>query len=124
MNDSDQNKTAKWIKAADKLNRTLQSVAFTLSKEAQAANPGGQYVLNSYAYHCKPLINSISSFLPAGFDTKKIENLFIDNSASDVYEQHPAFIFHTPATDGQDKIRKRMLISAPYTTAYKVKHIL
>ena len=96
LGDTEKNKTAKWVKGADKINHKLQAIANTYTKEAQAANPGSQYVLNSYAYHCRPLINSISAFLPAGFDKNKIEGLFVDNTSNDNHDS-PPFIFHTTA---------------------------
>jgi len=43
----------KWMKGADKINRTLQSQAIAMTKEAQLNNPGATYVLNSYAFHCR-----------------------------------------------------------------------
>ena len=82
-------------------------------------NLGGNYVLNSYAYHCRPLISTISAFLPVGFDSRKIEALFIE--MVDQSEQTQYFHY---SPDNQDKIRKRMLLSANYSTAYKAKHVL
>ena len=108
----DDNKTAKWIKTADKNNRLMQATAYAMTKEGVGAI-NAPSALNSYAFHCRPLINTLSAFLPAGFEKSKIESLFLEE-----HEQH--FLL----SDTQDKIRKRMLISASYGTAYKVKHVV
>ena len=76
------------MKGADKINRTIQGTAGVMTKEAQANNPGSSYVLNSYAFHCRPLINTISTFLPAGFEKSKIENLFVETNEK---ENHNMF---------------------------------
>ena len=92
----------------------MQATANAMAKESTGAI-NAPNVLNSYAFHCRPLINTISAFLPAGFEKNKIESLFLEE-----HEHEHHFLI----SDNQDKIRKRMLISAPYGTAYRVKHVV
>jgi len=47
------------MRAADKINRALQGAAGFMTKEAQTMNLGAQYVLNSYAFHSRQLVNTI-----------------------------------------------------------------
>lgn len=88
-----------------------------MTKEAVTNMTGGQYVLNSYAFHSRQIISTLSSYLPAGFEKSKIENLFVEiDKESDQFEK---LLF----TDNPDKIRKRALISSTFATAYRVKHV-
>ena len=44
---------SKWVKAADKINRIMQSAAGVATKDAQMSIPGQSYLLNSYAFHSR-----------------------------------------------------------------------
>jgi len=109
----------KWLKTSDKLNRCMQNAATAFTKEASQNIPGAQYVLNSYAFHCRPLINSMSAFLPAGFDKGKVELLFVEGTEKEKKEFDLLLL-----SENTDKIRKRVLISSTFGTAYKVKHVM
>ena len=110
---------SKWVKAADKINRTMQSAAGIATKDAQTNTPGQNYALNSYAFHSRQLINTLSTFLPAGFDKSKVESIFVEISTNDNMH-HPEFLLFSENTD---KIRKRVLISSTFATAYRTKHV-
>ena len=70
---------SKWVKAADKINHTMQSAAGIATKDAQTNTPGQNYALNSYAFHSRQLINTLSTFLPAGFEKSKVLQSFLNN---------------------------------------------
>ena len=113
----------KWIKQADRINRTMQSAAGLMTKESQVTNPSVNYGLNSYALHCKQLINTIHAFLPPGFDKNKIDSIFVENTKDEktVTLLHDMF---TVPNQNEGTIRKRVLNSSTFATAYKVRNIL
>ena len=75
----------------------------------------GSYHLNSYAFHSKSLINTLMTVLPMAVDKRYVEKIFLDHIGTDNDLNH----IHSDVTD---KIRKRVLLSANYATAFKVKH--
>lgn len=78
----DEKRMSKWLKNTEKINKSLQAAANAMTKESMMNNPGAQYVLNSYAFHSKPLINTLLTFLPSGFEKSKVEQIFVENSNS------------------------------------------
>ncbi len=88
-----------------------------MTKEAQQNNPGAIYILNSYAFHCRQLINTLSSYLPVGFEKSKIENLFVEIVNN---ENHGTFELML-LSESTERIRKRVLISSTFASAYKTK---
>lgn len=75
-------------------------------------------MLNSYAFHSRPLINTLLAYLPAGFEKGKVEAIFTESTQSDL---HGDILL---LSENTEKIRKRALISSTYATAYRVKHFL
>lgn len=112
-----QEKIVRWMEHANQINRGMQAAASQYSKEAQASS-FGSVTLNSYAFHSKNLMNSLHAILPTS-EKKRVEQLFID-------PVEPATV-HAPSSvyaDPTDKIRKRVLLSSNYATAFKVKHVV
>ena len=110
---------SKWVMAADKINRIMQSAAGVATKEAQMSIPGQSYLLNSYAFHSRQIINTLTAFLPAGYEKSKIESIFVELPNND--NMHQDLGLYSESTD---KIRKRVLISSTFATAYRTKHVL
>ena len=73
--------------------------------------------MNSYAFHSRSLINTLMTVLPLGVDKRYVEKIFLDlsNNENDINHIH---------SEMTDKIRKRVLLSANYSTAYKTKHVI
>ena len=107
---------ARWMNGMDRINRTMQAVAAVMAKEAALHNPGVHYILNSYAFHCRQLRNTLQTLLPPGFEKSKIEQIFVDPNAG---EQHELL-----NQDNTEKIRKRVLISSTFGTASKANRII
>ena len=65
------------------------------------------------------MINVLTTFLPVGFDKSRIENLFVES-----VQDHGQFTFEQILmVESTEKIRKRVLISATFGTAFKAKHV-
>ena len=114
MRSEREEKLYKWMNHINKINKNMQSFALQLTKECSSSILG-QYHLNSYAFHSRSLINTLMTVLPMAVDKRYVEKIFLDQIATDndINHIHP---------DVTDKIRKRVLLSSNYNTAFKVKH--
>lgn len=90
---------SKWVKAADKINHTMQSAAGIATKDAQTNTPGQNYALNSYAFHSRQLINTLSTFLPAGFEKSKLRVSSLKSLPMINNMHHPEFLLFSKNTD-------------------------
>lgn len=108
-----------------KINVQLSAQAANLAKDAQTASSTGQYPLNSYAFHPRSLVNTLSLFLNYSVEKSKIEQLFVehhDKEGKDVGVDNTLYLYSS--SDPNEKVRrKRVLISSDYRTALKKKYI-
>jgi hypothetical protein len=56
----------------------MQAKCTVLAKEAQNASSTGQYALNSYAYHPKPLVQTLHRMIGTTVERSRIEQIFVD----------------------------------------------
>ena len=109
-------KLYKWVNQTNRINKGLQAAAIQLTKESQNTVLGN-YQLNSYAFHSRSLINTLMTVLPLGVDKRYVEKIFLDHGGTENDITH----IHSDMTD---KIRKRVLLSSNYSTAFKSKHVV
>jgi hypothetical protein len=80
---------------------------------------GEQVTLNHYAFYSKHLITTLARYLPDYYEKKQIEELFIDP----ICRKEEREVLHGDYFEST-MIRKRVLVSSDFSTAYKIDHII
>lgn len=106
-------KFKRFLRRCNKINGSLQLAARKLAKEANNS-VNMSYQLNSYAFYSKGLIATITNSLQPG-DKTKVEKLFSDFNPKTKDEGI------REALKLQNDIRKRVLLSSHFGTAFKSK---
>ena len=83
----------KWMDQANRINSGMQEEAHGLAKKTALVVTNMHidnqlFLLNSYAFYGRNLVQTLSRYLPAAIDRTKIEDLFIDHN----YDTKPEFV--------------------------------